>query len=97
MGKNSFEIEVFYEVTSYHKAIEAKTNALPEDCYPGEGEEIEFDLFAENEKGEMIKLTDQVLYDSLADKILDAERDREDAERDYYEDLKFEARRDEGR
>jgi hypothetical protein len=97
MPEKSIEIEIYYEVTSYSPRVPAVTTALPEDCYPEESEEVEFDLFYKKPDGSLVVLTDPTLYDALADKIMEAERERRDDEITEAMDRVYEARRDEGR
>lgn len=79
-------------ITYYSAGRPAKTWALPEDCYPEEPEELEFDVdsvFAYNENGDLVEILDKAekgaiiseYVDRIEDKIL--EDIREDAEDDF--------------
>lgn len=80
-------------ITHYSAGSPAKTWALPEDCYPEEPEELEFDadsVFVYDENGDLVEILDKgekeaiisEYVDRIEDKIL--EDIREEAEEDIY-------------
>lgn len=68
---------VTLEVTRFYAGCHAKVNALPEDCYPAEDPEVEFDVLSvltEYEDGTDIEMTGDEAKDF-------AEKYREELER----------------
>jgi len=64
------ELEI--EVTSYTPYTPAKLNALPEDCFPAEGPEIEFEISDDNEDVEFLAwlLEDNPKFYSKVEELL---------------------------